>query len=275
MTLDHRRDPRACISYWNRRLGSVAPTPRTKLVLTEPDLRGDELVHLLDGNKPQGYDAFMSRLNSAVADELIASGGKAPVFIRTGHSAFKHSWRHTCGAGLNVSLKDRVLRIVECATAESFPDIHPLDVWAVREFLPTEPVAILDLYGGLPLVPELRAFIDGGGITCVHAYWPVDAISRGLSEEQTARLNDRGLLETTIALAGSIPIDQMHAAWTVLNRVAFEFARTDDGAWSVDLLETDKGWHVIDMAPAERSWHDPACRLSPLNVQVVPASKVG
>jgi hypothetical protein len=47
-----------------------------------------------------------------------------------------------------------------------------------------------------------------------------------------------------------------------------------DSVTPIALLETDKGWHVIDMAPAERSWHDPACRLSPLNVQVVPVSKV-
>jgi hypothetical protein len=126
--------------------------------------------------------------------------------------------------------------------------------------LDVQPVVTLERYGGLPVVPQLRAFIGEGDVLCAHSYWPMQWVADGLSEEQKERLDARGMSDITLTLAGSVALDAFYPAMKLLREIAKAFAA--DGRWSVDLLETRRGWVAVGMAPAYLSWHDADCPLN-------------
>ncbi len=146
----------------------------------------------------------------------------------------------------------------------------PTDVWAVRELLPTRPLCHLPCYDGMPLVPEVRCFIENGEVVCWHPYWPEGAIREGFPRECE---NPRSLLDPSVpaVFRSKLPenFEEIVRAChdldpseflPIAQRVADHFRA--DGAWSVDLLPTDRGWFVTDMALAEESFHWPECALA-------------
>lgn len=267
---------RACLSYWFPLLEAAGvPVPRTVVVRTAPDLDGPELLALLEDDGPRGpkgaelialgFDKFVLRLMDAYR-AVVANGTEpppklwpmAPVFLRTGHTAGKHNWRNTCCVPDASALVSHVAALV-AASAEAHPVFPlPTDVWAVRELIPVTPIVELPRYAGLPLAAELRAFVKGGEVRCVHAYWPPDAVRQGFYgdiDEQQGRL--------IMALASTVVMDDIPAVWNTLSKVAAAFAGESAGAWSVDLLLGQNGvWYATDMAPAERSYHDPLCAFA-------------
>jgi hypothetical protein len=144
----------------------------------------------------------------------------------------------------------------------------PCDVFAVREMLPTEPIAFLPRYGGMPLVTEVRAFVAGGEVLCTHPYWPPDSILQGLYVNADKIDPRRDGLDTAIALASAIPMDEIKAVWELLTRAAGAFyeAGVRDGTaqrvWSVDILQTAdpaRPWVITDCALGDLSFHWPGC----------------
>ncbi len=237
------------------------PVPQTVMVRTDVDLkqllydqlpqekRGylagmaeQDLKQLLYDQLPQGWDGFKHRLDAA-ADVV----GGYPCFLRTGHTSGKHCWRDTCYLARAEDIVQRVGNLVEYSATCSIPGL-PTDVWAVRELLPTEPICELPRYYGMPLCREFRCFIRGGGVLCVHPYWPWDAVVKGFDTvpdglfEQWRGMCDLELYEST-------------AVRDIGSRVSDVL----DGEWSVDILWTSRGWYVIDMALAEDSFHWPTC----------------
>jgi hypothetical protein len=240
-----------CLSYWFPRLqaGNV-PVPKTEIISTE----GCDLTQLLDGNTPDGYDLFMWRMKDAVAH--IGE----PAFLRTGHTAVKHSWNRTCFLKSAADLANHVAYLVDISVCFDLPT----NVWAVRELLPTTPLITMPNYGDMPLVTEIRAFIRDGRKICAHPYWPMKAIFQGIQNRGGGLVAEEPPLESPERLVASqmfnksISANDPVAANDLAATVAAIFK--DDGAWSVDMLKTKDGKFVVtDMAQAHRSFHWENC----------------
>lgn len=245
---DQRRD-RNCLSYWFPRLRAAGlPVPRTVIVKTEV-----EAVSPLDGTMPT---AFLKLLRAA--------GDKVgwPAFLRTGHTSGKHWWKRTCYVPSADRVARHVLALWEFSACAGEMGL-PADVWCMRELLPTKPVFTAPAYGNMPICREFRAFVDGADVTCLHPYWPEEALMQGFPSEQGS--NDWGEGES----AYDVPDDfeEKYAALTHLRDDEETLVRTLagfagaalGGAWSVDVLDTDRGWYVTDVAEAARSFHWEGC----------------
>ena len=229
-------DP-TCVSYWFPRLEAAGlPVPRTTFVSMSRDAFRD-VFNIFDGKPVEGpVNEFLRELDAAAARIGY------PVFLRTGYTSAKHSWARTCHLMDPADLLSHVAGIVEFSECASFIGL-PCDWWAVRELLPTIPLAICPDYEGMPVCREFRCFVADGTVRCVHPYWPLEALERGggvAPEEVAAQLASCADEQSVRALAS-------RAGAAV------------GGEWSVDVLETQRGWFVTDMAEAERSWHWPGC----------------
>jgi len=233
---------RCCLSYWFPKLLEAGiPVPRTVIYRTTTDL-----TPLCDGKEPERWDEFL-RLLGAAADSL----GSWPIFLRTGQGSGKHQWKDTCFVPNREALANHIASLVEWSHMVDFFGL-PHDVWCAREMLPVSPVVTLPMYGDMPLVTEVRVFVQGGRIACSHDYWPLGAIKEGLP-----RTIDAHKIAKQLSNAAATSVEQRLAAHEIARKVAAVFA--DDGAWSVDLLLTDRGWYVTDMATAGESYHEPSC----------------
>jgi len=246
---------RTCLSTWFPKLHGIGvarlPVPKTEII------RCGDLLPILDGITPVGFGSLVDRIGLA-ADRL-----GYPVFLRTGQTSGKHRWKDTCYLTRREDIGQHVFNLVEFSALCDFIGL-PTNVWAVREMLPVEPVAVLPMYRDMPLVSEIRCFVEGGKVLCHHGYWPPGAIAEGLASDyrDDQLLPDEGehpAAEQAARLAlAAWPTDlQLTAALSLAQRVADVFA--GDGAWSVDLLATRNGWHITDMADAGRSFHWPGC----------------
>jgi len=246
-------DKRNCLGFWFPLIEAVGlPVPKTEIVRSVADL-----TSLLDGEIPPGWYEFL--------DQLLAAAERIgyPCFLRTGHTSGKHSWKDTCHVPALSALGQHVFNLVEFSVICCVVGL-PTEVWAVRELLPTEPVAIFPGYGDMPLCREFRAFVEGAEVCCIHPYWPWEAVERGCQVEHVVDWEDwdRGIgHEIPVGLREAweklCELDQSTAA--ILGNLASRAGRALGGGWSVDLLETARGWYVTDMAEAHRSWHWPGC----------------
>ena len=231
---------RNCLSYWFPKLQDAGVSvPRTEIIRTNI-----KLECLCDGEIPEGFDDFRRSLEEAAVKIAPLD---SPLFLRTGQGSGKHDWKNCCYLTAASKLADHVRSLVEWSHMVDFIGL-PHDVWCVREYLPVEPVAVLPRYGDMPLVRELRGFIENGKVVCVHNYWPAKAIVQGGGTEEEAKratvfINAVGCTEP--------------AAIDLIHEVAAAFA--DNGSWSVDVLQTKRGWFVTDMAEAGRSFHWEGC----------------
>lgn len=264
-----------CLSFWFPVLKeSGVPVPRTEIVRTLPDVNGWRLSDLLGGEKPPGLDGFMARLTAA-AQYVAADAGGWPVFMRTGHISGKHDWRHCCYLAAADEIPRNLANLVERSEGADIFGL-PTDVWVVREMLKVEPLCTLPLYGGFPLVRELRGFVRDGRLQCLHAYWPGAAIYNGLVPrgepsllEAVKAVRDKNgwaddWLDVLVKRAGSCDADDILPVLGIFQTVAKAF-RHHGGqnlCWSVDVMETVNGWVVTDMALGNRSEHDQACPFS-------------
>lgn len=253
---------RNCLSYWFPKLQAAGiPTPRTEIVRTSLDL-----IHLCDGKEPppvkaETFTMFMNELRAAA--ELVQPTHGSPVFLRTGQGSGKHDWLRCCYVPDLGELTAHVASLVEWSHMVDMMGLAT-DVWAVREYLPTPPLAYLPTYGGMPLVPEVRAFVQGGVPICLHPYWPEKSIRKGLRCDHpapgnvlTAKCPTCDTEATDLFIRALDPVGRMDVL-NLVQRVAVAFAH--DGAWSVDVLPTDRGLYVTDMAEAGRSYHYDGCQ---------------
>ena len=147
------------------------------------------------------------------------------------------------GSSLQSSERRPSSRIFCCRLWRTIPI-----AFAVREMLPTEPVAVLPRYGNMPLCREFRCFVDDGLVRCVHPYWPREAVTRGMIDVP-ADFDE--LYDSLNELSGP---DE-----SSVRQLASRAGEAVKGSWSVDILHTSKGWYVTDMAIARQSFHWEGC----------------
>lgn len=229
-----KRDARTCLSYWFPRLKqSGVPIPKTSYVTTEV-----ELVHLLDGVKPNGFEDFYIELNALV--EQIGY----PCFFRTGLGSDKHGWEKTCFLQRPEELHQKIIRLVEWSCSVDMWGL-PYDVWVVREFLPIEP-AFYAFRGNMPVNRERRYFFADGKIVSHIPYWHTNAFIRHKKPNGWRAMLEKINKET----------DEEVRELTVLTEQVMPSFK-NDGAWALDWLWTKNGWYATDMGEAHRAWGCP------------------
>ena len=233
-------DDRNALSFWFPKLAAAGlPVPRTVLVHMTDEAES-EAWQMFDGKKPgAAFERFVSALRSA-GDEV-----GYPCFLRSDHTSAKHGWNLACFVQSPDRIGDHAFQIAYFSECNAFMGELPWRDWAVREFLPTLPLAICPHYNNMPVCREFRFFVNDGIIQCWHPYWPQESLARGgvgpnaipALLEKLWQMDDLDMLSMLASAAG----------------------QACGGAWSVDLLETKRGWYVTDMAEALRSWHWPDC----------------
>ena len=231
-------DPNSMTHWFPRLVEAGLPVPRT--VLVDMPVEAQECVwSAFDGEDKNvaDFEAFAVR----IADAAATVG--YPCFLRTDHTSAKHGWKDTCYIKDEADIASHVFRIAE--TSELMGIGLPYSTWAVRELLPTIPLAVCHGYGDMPVCREFRFFVEDGRIVCRHPYWPIEALQQGgvdadLDYEALCKLPDDGSLDALASSAGAAV----------------------GGAWSVDILETRRGWFVTDMAETHKSFHWRGCAAS-------------
>ena len=241
---------RTALSYWFPKLQEAGiRTPDT--VLVPMPVEAQQCVWAAfdgkDGTPSEiaAYNDFIERIRKAVG--IV----RTPAFLRTDYTSGKHEWRRTCYLPTmdHAEIAAHVFAIAEYSELNGDFGELPWDMWAVREYLPVQPVAICPRYEDMPVVREYRFFVERGRIRCWHPYWPLDALQSGGAEHSDAVFRD--LCHPT------------QADDTMMKMLAIAVSEAIPGAWSVDLLETKRGWYVTDMAEAHKSWHWRECVNNP------------
>lgn len=234
-------EDRNCLSWWFPRIqGAGLPVPKTRLIVTEV-----RLLELVDGKTPPGFARFLELLLAAINDVGY------PAFLRTGQGSGKHQWEDTCFiADEQTNVGQHVANLVEWSAVV---DMMGLDdhVWAVREYLPVQPLYHCTRFCNMPVVREWRAFVDGERVAYANPYWPEDALAQGAPDCDT--------------WADSYDGDFAASRGTLhrVRNLASAAGVACGGRWSVDILETKAGLYVTDMAIAERSYGYDAARFRP------------
>ena len=233
LTNDHN-----CLHWWFPRIQAAGlPVPKTALVVTTLNL-----IRLLDGETPDGFDSFIQLLG----DEAEKIG--FPVFLRTGQGSGKHQWKDTCFVPSREALPSHVAALVEWSECVDMIGL-PYHAWAVREMLPTIPACKLTAYGNMPLCREFRFFTEGGKVICRHPYWPDGAVEEGKPDDPDWRAK--------LAVHHRMSADERDRLTVLAERAAAACPEQD---WSIDFLETERGFYLTDMAVASRSFHWKGCK---------------
>jgi hypothetical protein len=229
------------LAYWFPLIEAAGiPVPKTKFIQMTPECR-ETIWAAFDGkDSEKGDGGFFEQV--AVAAKEIGY----PVFLRTGQTSAKHSWKNTCFLPSESVIKKHVMDIVEFSECA---DIVGLDwgTWVVREMLPTIPYGRCSRYGDFPVCKEFRFFVDDGKFRCSHPYWPLNALQEGNWEPDVSE---------DVAYKD---LCSMHGCKEELITLAEKTGKAVGGSWSIDILETERGWYVTDMAEAHKSFHWEGC----------------
>ncbi|KKN90017.1 hypothetical protein LCGC14_0231290 [marine sediment metagenome] len=233
---------KTCLSYWFPKIQAAGlPVPKT-IIVPMPVEAFCDAFHVFDG-KP------MTGKAQPFFDEIKAAADKIgyPCFLRTGQTSGKHDWDRTCFIeSAEVDIAHHVIALVEFSEMVALSGLA-CNIWAVREFLPTKPLATCPIYENMPVCREFRVFVEDGTVKCFHPYWPMEALERGGVDEKEMQ----GIYDQLC----QGPDEQ------VVLGIASRAGEVVGGAWSVDMLETERGWFLTDMAEAERSYHWEGCEL--------------
>lgn len=234
-----RIDPTA-MSYWFPKIEAAGlPVPRTKLFKMPADVQ-QEIWEAFDGKPSEGRIADFAKQVAVLAADFAY-----PIFLRTDHTSGKHEWKRTCFVTRPEDIASHLVAIAEYSDMADMVGL-PWDSWAIREMLPTIPLAVCPAFGDMPVCREFRAFVDDGEVQCVHPYWPAKALAQGgITRPQRDFLNRLYALD--VATLREITILAMRAGAAL------------GGSWSVDVLQTAKGWFVTDLAEAHKSFHWEGC----------------
>lgn len=220
------------LSYWLPYLVEAGvPLPRTQIIKTEADF-----WPWVDGKESPSASKFMDYL------KIEAERFGLPLFLRTGHTSAKHSWKKSCYVNSLVWLGKNVWELIEYS-AMAMPCL-PLDEWVLREFLDLD-TRFTAFWGDMPINNERRYFIKDGEIICRHPYWPPMAF-------ENTRTSTKDWLDI---------LQEMNAEEAPeLEELTMRVASVIDGAWSLDWAKAKSGtWYAIDMALARVSYHWPDC----------------
>lgn len=232
---------KTCLSYWFPKL-EVAGVPVPKTILVDGKDAVIGICEAYDGNDPGPAFQHLVEAVTKAAEEI-----GYPIFLRTGQTSAKHNWNRTCFVQNEDEIPQHIFAIAEYSEMCSLIGL-PYTVWAVREFLPTEPFGVCEAYHDMPVCREFRAFIKDGNQICRHPYWPLEALQKGGFVPDHGHSTE-GAYELLCHIRDGEEFD----------RIVCKVGEAIDDAWSVDLLDTANGWYVTDMAEAEKSFHWPAC----------------
>lgn len=231
-----------CLSHWFPILQKTGvPVPRTEIVRVD---QWHDLVNLLDGKKPKGFESLMTRLHGAAMNV-----GGYPVFLRTGQTSGKHEWEQTCYVKSKDVLGHHVAALVEFSECADFMGL-PYDVFVVREFLKLE--TAFTAFDGFPVNKERRFFLRDHRYQCSHPYWPEHAVAEGRPSDAEWR--------EKLAILNKDIFPDIKEQGRIFDMVAAAF----DGYWSVDFAKhVDGRWLCIDMAEGDKSFHWIECEHCP------------
>lgn len=224
---------RNSLAFWFPHIEAVGlRVPCTRIVETDADLVG-----ILDGEEPIGWDELVSSLQAA-GDEL-----GWPAFLRTGHGSGKHEWARCCYVPSRDRVGHHVAALVEWSHSVDMFGL-PTNVWALRQLIPTAPLFVCDAYDGFPVVREFRLFVRGDQLEHVQPYWPPGAVEVGRPDDPGWRGKLEEASEATAVEYGALASVALEAVEAV-----------GGGYWSVDLLEDRIGeWWLTDMAEGDSSF---------------------
>lgn len=229
------------LAYWFPKIEAAGlPVPETRIVTTDVELMG-----LLDGEMPVGFEAFLSDLEKASWNVGY------PCFLRTGHTSGKHDWSDTCYVAGPNHLGRHVAALVE---ASALADVFglPTRTWVVRSLIKTTPLFRCERWRGFPVTREFRVFIRDDEFEAMYPYWPEDAVEQGQP--------DRDDWRDVLRVASEITDDD---ADKVTFLAGMASAAVGGGYWSIDFLQDEGGdWWLTDMADGDRSY-----RPEPHNTQ--------
>ena len=231
-----------CISHWLPILQAAGiPVPKTVILQVQD---GNDLVSILDGVLPPGWESLMASIHAAVLEV-----GGYPAFLRTGQTSNKHDWKNSCFLANKDAIGSHVANLVEFS---HMCDIMGLahDVFAVREFLDLD--TAFTSFADFPVNRERRAFIRDHKLLCLHPYWPEGAVAKGRPEDVDWKKK--------LATLNTDSADDVRELTALIDMAAAAF----DGFWSVDFAKTADGrWLCIDMADGEQSFHWLECPFCP------------
>ena len=228
------------MSYWFPRLekANIANLPKTMIV--NIPFNSDRLIGALDGD-PVGGKA-VEELATVLKGFAKVVGG-FPCFMRTGHTSGKHRWAQTCFVPDSVSMEAHIVGLIESSVSADLMGL-PLDCWAVRQMLDTEPMFVCEAYEDFPVVREFRFFADPWAVQHVQPYWPEDAVAEGRPSIPDWRVR----LQHSNRLDRSTRDHLSHMACAAAGACG-------EQAWSVDFLQDEYGhWWLTDMALAADSF---------------------
>jgi len=239
------------MSYWWPLLKAVpgVNTPETCMVRFAGNPK--DFYDWYEGGQPS------DDLQSFVGDlQTLGHDVGYPCFLRTGYTSGKHRWSTCCCVPGPSVMGRHVLALFEFSVAADIIGL-PFDVWAIREFLPTQPCFRIQRFGNMPLCRERRYFVNEGRVVSHVPYWPAEAIGgKDGDEEERGAWRLRGLPDNwreLLAKANQETDDEVALLTELSERISAAIA----GAWSLDWLWTARGWYAIDMAEAARSWACP------------------
>lgn len=225
-------DDRNCLSFWYPKLTQSRqslPLPPTHIIRAS-----DDLMRLLDGEKPIGWDNLIADLTNAC--ERVG----LPAFLRTGHGSDKHDWKSTCYVENVDDLPSHVARLVEWSTMVDLMGL-PTRAWAVRKLIDTAPL-FYAFTGHMPITREFRFFVRDTKIEHVQPYWPPDSIHMATVDDWQFRLGRASVMADST---------RDWLSWLAVSAVS----AVGGGYWSVDLLQDREGdWWITDMAEGDRSF---------------------
>lgn len=232
-----KREDRTSLTYWFPKIEAAGlPVPKTIIVELPEDARR-EVWRVFDGQEMgDAAQPFFDQIKAA-ADSL-----GYPCFLRTSHTSGKHDWENTCFLRDPERIAQQVVTIIEYGEISCVFGI-PHDSWAVREFLPTKPLAVCLAWSNMPVCREFRVFVNDDKVQCWHPYWPLNALQQG------------GAVDPDVAYVQLIECSDEAAVLALASRAGAACG----GYWSVDILETERGWYVTDMAEGEQSFHWEGC----------------
>jgi len=224
-----QRDPLTDMAYWLPLVQKAGvPIPPTVLVKTEVDL-----IHLLDGNEPPGFDGFMQKLQGAVQTIGL------PCFLRTGYLSGKHDWKDMCHLTDLAKLGAHVYRLVEWSAIVDLWGFSTT-TWAVREMIPAR-AWFYAFWGEMPITREVRVFFRDDEIEHWQPYWPPHSIKEP----------DNPNWESLLKECNTITEEDLATVFNLTHQLMEEFS----GYWSCDWLQDVNGkWFMIDMAVGDRSF---------------------
>lgn len=171
-----------------------------------------------------------------------------PLFWRTDLHSGKHDYERTCFVANRDGLKENLYSLLEVGWLANIAGTAEHRAIVLREFLDLD--STFKAFRGLPIAAERRYFVEGGKVLCRHPYWPEEAFTHGMTDQNWQEL----LAE----------LNRQHD-WEValLINYATAVSAAVRGYWSVDFARAKDGtWYLIDMARGEDSWHPDACLVA-------------